>query len=307
MIAIDFTQLEYFKVVATYNSISQAAVKLHITQPALSRSIAKLEKEIGTPLFDRQNHRLILNNYGRLFLASVDLAFYHLEAGIKSIRRQYICDQNILTIASSTEDFLTDLLKGFAILNPDIAFRQFHYTYPEIETHLIEHDIDLAVCSTAIESSYIHYEVMAQEEYVLVHNRSMELPGTNPISLLQLKNINFICDNSHMSNEYLKNIFSGIRLDANITYEVENVELLYELLCSNTGVVIVPLPYYWKICTRYGDRELFMRHIVEKLPKSEIGVAWLKDQPLSKTSAKFIEHLRDFLKEERKSGKRFNF
>jgi DNA-binding transcriptional LysR family regulator len=302
MIAADLAQLEFFRVVATCKSISQAAFKLHMSQSALSRSIARLEQEVGTPLFDRQNRRVALNNYGRLFLASVDLAFYHLDSGVKSIRRLYLSDQNILTIASSTEDFLTDLLKSFAAVNPDIAFRQFRYTPQEIETHLIERDIDLAIGNTPIESPHIHYEPVSTSEFVLVYNRSMDLPGEGPVSLSQLKNVHFICDNSRMSGDFLKKIFSGMPFIPDITYEVENIELLHELLCSKAGVTIIPEPYFWRMSARFNDTDLLIRHIAESLPQSEVGVAWLKDQPLSNSSARLIDHLRKFLKGDPSGG-----
>lgn len=65
---MELKQLEHFAAVARINHISKAAESLYITQSALSKSIMKLEEEIGFPLFQRNRNRIELNQNGREFL-----------------------------------------------------------------------------------------------------------------------------------------------------------------------------------------------------------------------------------------------
>lgn len=65
---MEFHQLEYFLAIIQYKTISNAANALSISQPAMTRAIQKLESELGFPLFDRINNRLVLNDYGELAL-----------------------------------------------------------------------------------------------------------------------------------------------------------------------------------------------------------------------------------------------
>ena len=69
---MEWHQLEYFKVVAQMQHVTHAAEELSISQPALSRSIAKLEEELGFPLFDRSGKGIVLNRYGQIFLQYVE-------------------------------------------------------------------------------------------------------------------------------------------------------------------------------------------------------------------------------------------
>lgn len=69
---MELHQLRYFVQVAKLESASQAAETLHVSQPALSRSISKLEGELGATLFDRVGRRLLLNDRGRMYLRSVE-------------------------------------------------------------------------------------------------------------------------------------------------------------------------------------------------------------------------------------------
>ena len=69
---MEIHQLKYFICVAKLESISKAATMLHLSQPALSKSLAKLEDELGVQLFDRLGKRLHLNDRGKLFLKGAE-------------------------------------------------------------------------------------------------------------------------------------------------------------------------------------------------------------------------------------------
>ena len=58
--------LKYFLMIAREENITRAAQLLHVTQPTLSRQIKELEEELGTKLFERSNHRIILTQDGLL-------------------------------------------------------------------------------------------------------------------------------------------------------------------------------------------------------------------------------------------------
>ena len=62
---MDLQQLEYFRTVARLGNMTKAAAELHIAQPSLSISIAKLEEELGAKLFDRVSGRIRLNQIGQ--------------------------------------------------------------------------------------------------------------------------------------------------------------------------------------------------------------------------------------------------
>ena len=64
---MDIRVLEYFLVTAQEENITKAAQRLHLTQPTLSRQLKQLEDELGTILFERTNHSVLLTNEGILF------------------------------------------------------------------------------------------------------------------------------------------------------------------------------------------------------------------------------------------------
>jgi DNA-binding transcriptional LysR family regulator len=70
---MNFDRLRHFEAVARRGSFIHAAQDLHITQPALTRSVQVLEREIGGPLFDRRRHKVALTGFGRFMLERVQI------------------------------------------------------------------------------------------------------------------------------------------------------------------------------------------------------------------------------------------
>lgn len=71
---MELKQIEYFLQLAQTQHLSQTADILHIAQPTLSKSLKSLERELGTPLFDRVGNRLHLNDSGERFYANAKQA-----------------------------------------------------------------------------------------------------------------------------------------------------------------------------------------------------------------------------------------
>ena len=87
---MELIQLKYFKTVAELGKISDAAQELFITAPALSTSIARLEKELGVKLFDRSNNKITLNQQGQIFLRCVNQIFSNIHNTKLELRQSII-------------------------------------------------------------------------------------------------------------------------------------------------------------------------------------------------------------------------
>lgn len=117
---MDVNQFRYFKAVAERGTISAAAKELFITPPAISSSMAALEEELGTALFERTGNRLTLNRQGEIFL---EYANYILDSvsDAKSDLRESLTDRkNGIIIASTSANIFADLFSDFSISHPQI-------------------------------------------------------------------------------------------------------------------------------------------------------------------------------------------
>ena len=83
---MSFAQIETFVTVAETRSVSRAAARLHVAQPALSRQIKSLEDELGTPLFERTPKGMSLLPQGEVFLEHARRILADVEAARASLR-----------------------------------------------------------------------------------------------------------------------------------------------------------------------------------------------------------------------------
>ena len=82
---MELLQLRYFLTVARMLNISRAAEYHMIPQPAMSQTISRLEKELGTPLFDRYKNKLTLTRQGQEFFRSVSTSISELDSAIQGV------------------------------------------------------------------------------------------------------------------------------------------------------------------------------------------------------------------------------
>ena len=83
---MELLQLRYFCVVAKHQNMTKAAAELMISQPALSKTIASLEKELGTPLFVRRNRSIFLNRAGEILYQKIDQSINLIDDTVSEIR-----------------------------------------------------------------------------------------------------------------------------------------------------------------------------------------------------------------------------
>ena len=95
---MEWEQLEYFQTLARIQHVTKAAETLSITQPALSRSIVRLENHLGVPLFDRQGRSIKLNKYGEIFLKTVDSMIREYTEGKEEIQSLLKPDQGEVSL-----------------------------------------------------------------------------------------------------------------------------------------------------------------------------------------------------------------
>src|SRR6185369_11733486 len=84
--AVELRHLRYFVAVAEMENVSRAALKLHLSQPALSRQIRDLEEELGFTLLDRGAKSVTLTDAGRVFLTEARTVLDRADAAVDAAR-----------------------------------------------------------------------------------------------------------------------------------------------------------------------------------------------------------------------------
>lgn len=129
---MELMQLKYFKTVAEAGKISDAAQALFISAPALSTSIARLERELGVALFDRTNNRIMLNHQGQIFLRYVNRVFSELESARTELRQSMMLQGQHVSLACVASTQWVDMITAFSQENPHFTLLCTSISRPEL-------------------------------------------------------------------------------------------------------------------------------------------------------------------------------
>lgn len=225
-------QLFNFQKVAQYNNMSKAAKDLHITQPALSKSIAGLESELGIQLFHRYGKKIQLNENGSKILIHVDCILNELS--------------NIYHIASKTKQqkCVHILAKAADQLIPEIVFR-FNESHPGIKIQVSHYSTnqtpDIVVTSGLYEYDEDDGLTVLKENFVLVVPSSHPLAKQENAKLSDLKNEPIVILGEGIPlRGIIQHWLKEAGVDVPFSYECDSCGAMRELINSGRGVGMVP-------------------------------------------------------------------
>jgi len=192
---MELLQLKYFRTVARMESVTRAANYYHIPQSAMSQTISRLEKELGTTLFDRHNNRIHLNSNGRVFLEYTNKALLELENGIQAVTNESKeISGAINLLAIENRRFVLSCVERFAEENPDVNLSISHDYYGEYELNY-----DLIITSSPPRTQNYSFEPCIKERIVLNIHESHPFARRTELNLSELQDERFISMTSRSS------------------------------------------------------------------------------------------------------------
>ncbi len=288
---MELLQLRYFQTVARLQHMTKAAEELHVGQPSLSKTIARLEEDLGVPLFDRQGRQIRLNQFGKAFLHRVERAFMELEAGKNEIIELSGLDRGVISLAVSITSVLPKLLGSFLAQYPDVRFQQFLGSPLSMKHQLEQGEVDFCISSTPIQSPDIEWEPLFTEEIFLIVSREHPLASREEINLREVEHEPFISMNPRYGLRDLTDDFCRqAGFTPNIAFEGDEQTVLGELVKEGLGVAFTPA------LTLGSDpsNKIKRLRIVEPNCQRTIGLARSKSRYLSKAAQQFYSFTIDY-------------
>ena len=120
---MELVQIRYFIAAAQFQNLSQAARVLNVSQPALTKSISKLEDELGVKLFDRKGRKVTLNARGERFLENALSSVQGLDDAAAAAKDSLFSNPALYVGLFQHSERFMRCLGEFSIANPDIGFQ----------------------------------------------------------------------------------------------------------------------------------------------------------------------------------------
>lgn len=282
---MEWQQLEYFRVVAKTENFRKSAEHLAISQPALSRSISKLEEELGITLFDRIGRSVQLNKFGRLFLKRVENGLNEISIGVQEInqlKNPYTGTVSLAFLQTLGITILPELICHFNKQYPHIEIQLYQSKTLHSIQQLLQREVDLCLISTFDDDPNIVWHSLFDEELFLYVPANHRFAERTVIALSELYEDNFIGFKKELGlRELIDNFCEKAGFKPIIKFEGEDVSTLAGLVSAGLGVTIIP--------EFHGISSEKIKQISISDPdcRRKIGLVWLNGNTLSPSADLF--------------------
>ena len=245
---MEIDQLRHFLKVAEMANFTKAAQVVGLSQPALSRSIARLEEELGQPILDRQTRQVVLTEAGELLAERAK----QIIALADDTRAQITDDGQtgrirLASIPTIAPYFLPGLLREFSNAHSKATVLVREDTTANLLHMLAEGEIDIAILARPIDMKYLQVTDLFEEELLLVLPAGHSLAQKKTVRVEDIDKEPFVLlGEAHCLTD---NIVSFCRQKSFFPVTIERtsqIVTIQELVALGHGISMVPA----MACTR---------------------------------------------------------
>jgi LysR family transcriptional regulator, transcription activator of glutamate synthase operon len=271
-------ELRWFAAVVKDPNVTRVAAALHVSQPALSRSLRRLEASVGVQLFDRVGRTLEPNRHGRAYAASVRRALEALDAGREALGEE-AGEVRLAFLHTLGTWLVPELIRGHRAQHPEARFRLSQASAGALAEAVRDGRSDLLLTSPRPEG--LAWSALFEQPLRLVVPPDHRLATRRRIRLAELATDEFVV----MRPEYgLRGItdalFERAGFTPRVAFEGEDPETLRGLAAAGLGVALLP-----------GDGIA----VADRGASRTIGLAWQPERyrpPAAEAFAAFVRHTR---------------
>jgi LysR family transcriptional regulator, benzoate and cis,cis-muconate-responsive activator of ben and cat genes len=277
---MELRHFRYFVAVAEEENVSRAALKLHVSQPGLSRQIRDLEDEIGFQLFQRAAKSLRLTDAGKAFLHQARAVLRHADEAVQAARlvaQGAPAEIQVGYAPSLTVHILPQALRALQAKFPRLRITLHDLSTEEMLTQLRSEKLQIAlmVRPTPRMLRGLSFKELARYPIRVALAPQHRLAKAKSLSLAQIASEPLLAYSRKEYPEYheqLTKIFAALRPQPRIAEEHDGVTGIIAAVESGGGVALVPSLLSCMVGTRVK-----LIPLAEAVPEIVIGAVWKKE------------------------------
>ena len=280
---MEFSQLRTVIHVAELGSLSKAADRLRIAQPALSRQVRMLEEELGVRLFERHGRGMVISEAGQEVLRHA----YRITAEMQEIRSN-VADSDAslrghvsIGMPPTVSDVLAvPLVSAFQARHPEATIRIVSAYTSYILEWLHKGEVDVAILFESKSARSLKSEPLMEEALHLIGPKDCDLSPEVPVDFVTLDKEKLLLPSAgHSLRNLLDDHLRGLGITLNVTVETDSYSTLKNLVRAGHGTTVLPLaPIHEEI--KSGN--LKYAPIVNPIPKRRLMLSVPSDRPTTR-------------------------
>ena len=285
-------RLRYFQCVARELNFRKAANQLGLTQPALSRAIALLEQDVGTPLLKRNNRQVELTLAGQVFVAECGRMLASLQAAIEQARRVAKGLEGTIAVGytdTAIAGRLPDIVRRFRVVAPRIHLKLIQsYTMQQM-AWLDNETLDIAFVTGPVDADRFETIDIQHDRLMVILPREHELASRAELCLSDLAQWPFVLGEIDRWEAYHAHLFrqcDRVGFRPSIVQTAPETRALIGLVACGMGISVQA-----ESLVDYGDDRIVCRPLADAVDTIPTQAAW-NHRLQNPAQTLFLHHLR---------------
>jgi len=291
---MELRHLRYFVAVAEEQNVTRAAVRLHVSQPTLSRQIHNLEDELGIALFERGAKAVRLTEAGRVFLNEARMLLHRAEGAVqmaKSVGEGKRGEIHVGYAPSLAVELLPRALRYFQESNPDVRVQLHDLSTQEMLLGLKDGKLHAALLVKVSPKALagLVFEELERHRVCVALHPTHPLARTRKVGLEQIASerlVAFTLADYPEHQDWIADLFAPLNRSPQIVEEHDSITSLIAAVESGRGIAMIAQPP-----NGLPSPRLKIRLLQPAPPPLAVGIAYCK-KFRSKTTDDFIEAAR---------------
>ena len=243
-INFDLNDLQAFRAVAELGNFRKAAEQVHLSQPAFSRRIDKLEQALGVRLLERTTRRVSLTTVGRDFERKVRELLDDLDAtlmGVRGVAATRMGEVTVACVPSTVYYYLSEVIRRYHEANPKVRVKVLDASANEVMAAVLRGEADFGLNFMGAQEGELLFEPLVEERFVAACRRDHPLARQRRVTWAQLAEHDFISVGRNSGNRLLLDqALAGVVKRPQGIYETQHVTTMLGLVEAGLGVAAVP-------------------------------------------------------------------
>ncbi|MBW7475776.1 LysR family transcriptional regulator [Paenibacillus oenotherae] len=281
---MELLQLQYFLTVARLEHMTEAAQRLHVTQSSLSKTIGRLEEDLGAPLFDRTGRKLRLNEFGSRFLLRAERALFELEQGKQEISDWSSPENGSIKLAVTTASALPNILREFRKKRPNVQFHVQMVNTQTMTALLHRGEVDYCLSSPPMQEDDIESQIVFIDPILVAVPKGHRLANRNSVSLTELRDEWFVgVKKGYGARDFVDSLCQSAGFVPRFVYEGDEPARLSAFVEAEIGIAFIPST------ARNSKENIQYLQVKEHELVRKIALSWHKSRYISRAALEFRE------------------
>ena len=277
-------QLEYAVAVAEEGQFSRAARRCHVSQPALSKQVAELERTLDTQLFERVRPRVMITPAGKEIIrrARVVLAEVRALVDEAASARGEISGRIVLGVIPTIAPYLLPgVIQSLSEHHPDLEIALRELKTDELLDDLKSGRVDVGLLALPVDRAGLDGEDLCDEPFVLAAPVDHDLGDPKPASTRSLEGQSLmLMDEGHCFRDHALDLCRSTGASEQADVRATSLQTLSWMTRHGLGATLVPASAI-NVEFQGAGGQVNLRSFVGHIPSRRIGLRWRSNAPRS--------------------------